>query len=504
MNNTASPIIEPHPIVTAPDQKVVDSVLIYAGPGRGRWIGTEPQNALTQVSHDPIGNSEPDPSNETVGYSEFRLALSPTPHISWQFQYLDSPNPSNWPVPISPSNLTLEFTTRSGTTSRPKTSKYPWQYVGTSPIPSPIEIGGVDTPLDEIRFYLINFQVMQLIESVHRGNNPEHFARLQLHAAGWTIEIESRPNDEFFHATHHLENQRGYAITHTCRIEKESDNIADGPFTFEEGQSVLEATQLFLSFVRGGMVGIALPVGLRNGISEFEQWSVTQADPGRYRDPHQSKPYPGWYLWWDHPPLNRKAATWLPPMFEKFAVKWWHPDHQIQDFWRRVFREVIFSYTDAERMEQTRAIVPVCTALETLGWAILVEMEGWLTGANSLRGVRSGYERLAAADRLRLLLHWAGLPIQVPESLPKLWHEAKGHGNWDGPQIVYWTRNLVVHPDTRARLSNGVAVETWLLAMWYAELIVLKLLNYEGYFKDRLDSEEIKRVPWATERSTPE
>ena len=38
-----------------------------------------------------------------------------------------------------------------------------------------------------------------------------------------------------------------------------------------------------------------------------------------------------------------------------------------------------------------------------------------------------------------------------------------------------------------------------ILTLWYAELVILKLLGYDGYFRDRLDAGGIKRVPWATE-----
>ena len=56
----------------------------------------------------------------------------------------------------------------------------------------------------------------------------------------------------------------------------------------------------------------------------------------------------------------------------------------------------------------------------------------------------------------------------------------------------------MVHPDRRDQLENGMAREAWLLAMWYTELVILKLFSYDGYFRDRLDAEEIKRVPWVT------
>ena len=34
--------------------------------------------------------------------------------------------------------------------------------------------------------------------------------------------------------------------------------------------------------------------------------------------------------------------------------------------------------------------------------------------------------------------------------------------------------------------------------MWYAELTILKLLGYNGYFRNRLKNETVERVPWAS------
>ena len=56
-----------------------------------------------------------------------------------------------------------------------------------------------------------------------------------------------------------------------------------------------------------------------------------------------------------------------------------------------------------------------------------------------------------------------------------------------------------MHPDRHDQLVEGIAAESWLLAMWYTELVVLKLLDYDGYYRDRLDGGKIKRVPWVAE-----
>ena len=366
--------------------------------------------------------------------------------------------------------------------------------VGRSRVMFPVRIGAPNEPIDEVRFYLVNFQVYELVDDIHREGQTDSNALLSLWANGWKIDIERRL--DFNQALHHLEEQRGYAVTHNCRLSRKDDQGERLTFTFEESEPALEAIQLFASFVRGGMVGVALPVGYRNGVPVFEQWHVTAVDPGRYPDPNWPRPFPGWYVWIDVE--RRGVSKWLPPLFNQFAAKWWHSDTQLQRFWRNVFRGLIYTYTDAERIDERRGIVPACTALETLCWAILVVTEKWLTGDRQPDGGRSGYDRLTAADQIRLLLRWVGITTEIPGALLKLMQKAES-SNWDGPQVVTWVRNRVVHPDRRDQLVDGIAAEAWLMAMWYTELVILKLLGYDGYYRDRLDDGKIKRVPWVTE-----
>lgn len=498
MYDDTSPIASPHPELTNTERNVHDPVLLYNGILKGRWLNGESIAEEYQGTPEAIAELAGRLSKGVEGDSEVRLALSPSPHISWIFSTDEWPIQAGWPVPVPPKKISSAFATRMGTVVTPDSLTRKKMATGTSRIMSPIQVGASDKSLDEVRFYLVNFQILQLVDSVRRGEDTDVMARLSLSQNEWRIVVESLPNLEFTKAIHYLEEQRGYAITHICRIWREDSKGIHSTFTFEEVESVLEAMQLFASFVRGGMVGVALPVGFRNGISEFEQWSVTSTDPGRYPEPHRDRPFPGWYLRYDHPPFERRAARWLHPLFGQFAAKWWHTDAQLQELWRKVFRGLVLTYMDAERMDQSRAIVPACTALETLAWAILVEKENWLTGNRQPGGGRSGYDSLTAADRLRLLLRWAGLPTEVPASLPKLWKEVQGRDKKDGPQIVTWVRNHVVHPDRRDQLENGMAREAWLLAMCYTELVILRLLSYDGYFRDRLDAEEIKRVPWVT------
>ena len=506
MANQYQPIEAPHPELhvdtrennLAPYLPAENPVLLYRGSMAGRWRVSGPHQGPGQSGSDPeIGGSTDVRQvleGTANGVGTVRLSLSPEPHISWLFEHSAAPFALNWPEMVPPTRLSPAFASRAGANGPPESRMVAPAAKGESRVMRPILVGDPDEPVDEMRFYLVNFQVIQLVDDVVRGGELDQKALLALRADDWEIEIERRV--DFPQAMHHMEERRGYAVSHNCRLRRRDNQGHRSTFCFKEASGVLEAVRLFASFVRGGMVGAALPVGYRDDVARAEQWHVTATDPGRYPDPHRSRPYHGWFIWYDG--YGLEPAKRLGPLFSRFGDKWWDPDPELRSFWRNVLRGVIYAYTDAERMDENRAITPTFTALETLSWALLVETERWLTGGRPSDGGDNEYDRLTAAGQIRLLLRWAGIPAEVPSSLPIASQEARSR-NWDGPQIVAWVRNRVVHPDRRDQLIDGISAECTHLAMRYLELVLLKLLDYEGHYRDRLDAGKVKAVPWTSE-----
>lgn len=506
MTDDVFPLEPAHPQAAGTEVSTSLSLLLYRGRVTGRWFDV---SFTTTSSSGASGSAQPVkstlPELDVSGIGEVNLQLSPDPHMEWSFRHggvsVDGhPAPiDKWPVMIPPSSFSGEFATRAGPGGPPDIPAGRVVSGGRSRVMTTIEFGDRTSPLDEIRFYFVNFQVWFLTEHVRRNGATDQLAGMRLCANEWRVEIERRT--DFSGVQVHIEGRRGYGITHHCRLWRAGADGSPDSFSFDEAEPVLELVALFASFVRGGMVGLALPVGYTKDESSFERWCVSAVDPGRYPDPHRPWPLPGWY------PLYRPRgyedphpATWLPSLFETLAMKFLHPDTDTRRFWQGVFRELVYTYADAERSDKERAIVPACTALETLGWSILVVQEKWLTGDRHPDRGRGGYERLTAADRLRLLLRWAGVTPEIPAHLSKLQAKAAdNNGKMDGSDLITWTRNRVVHPDKHDQLPDGLAPESWMLAMWYAELIILKLLGYDGYFRNRLNGEAVERVPWAVD-----
>ena len=505
MPDNALPLKPPHLLANIPDFSTSHCLLLYRGQTTGRWLNV--QGTRTGPGSDGRQESRTYtlPQQDANGYGEVTLRLSPEPHMDWLFWHggvsQDGyPLPAlKWPLFVPPTSLSGEFATRAGHDGPPPVSVRPSIAGGTRRLESPIDIGRRSGLLDEVRFYLVNFQICFLIDAVSRNGKADRHAGLKLRAGDWRVEIERR--EDFMDVLNYVEEHQGYGVTHHGRLWREDGDEARENFTFDDAAPVLKALMLFASFVRGGLVGLALPVGYKDDESAFERWHVTPVDPGRYPHPHRTWPLPGWYpLYLPTGYVNPHPATWLPALFERFAEKFLHVDVETRQFWQSVLCELVYTYTDAERFDKERAIVPACTALETLGWAILVVQDKWLTGDRHPQRGRGGYERLAAADRLRLLLRWAGLATDIPSHLPHLVAKAAEHnGKADSAELIAWTRNRVVHPDKHDQLPDGLSPEAWMVAMWYTELTILRLLGYDGYYRNRLNGEEVERVPWATD-----
>ena len=462
----------------------------------GRWFDVSYTTSWKSPSGEPESRRVTEPQHDESGYGRISFELSPVPHLSWFFRCFDSPMSSGWPVLVPPPALSIHFASRAGSNPLPDLVPPPVVLVGERTLTESYRFAPTDTDLDEIRFYLVNFQLVFLPDHTKRSAKVDQWSFIRLSADDWRIDLERR-HDFMDSLSHQLEDRHGYAITHHGRLWR--DHLgASVPFTFDDAEPILEAVELFVSFVRGGRVALALPVGYKDAESVVEEWRIGSADPGYRPEPRRKgQRLPGWYPIYWHPAYQHPHAPMcLPRLFAEFAAKWLDPDPNTRRFWRRMLRELVLTYTDAGRTDAARVIVPAATALETLTWAVLVVQEQHLAGRKHPAPGRQKYEDLRADERLRRLLSWAALPTRAYSATmsPKPPDLLKD----DNPTLITWTRNRVVHPDKHDQLRGDLAPKVGQLALWYVELLLLKLLDYDGYYRNKLDGGKIERVPWFT------
>ena len=299
--------------------------------------------------------------------------------------------------------------------------------------------------------------------------------RLCLGAGQWRVTLDELADSDDIRKR--LNAAGGYGVTHVGRLER----LDGAPFTLADADQVLNAVAVYSSFACGRWTGPVLPVGYgADGDQVWDHWRGSRIDS-----------YASRQTWMDTG--DPKGACYTGP-FAGFYGRWCDP------FWRDVVHAAVHWYVEscgcAGSVEGS--IVLTQAAFELLSSVVLVETERWLGP--------DGYDKLPAADKLRLLLRWARVPGDLPPELPELCKAAKANNWTDLSAGLTAVRNMITHPTPRNRkaadrLSSNVHVECWSAGLWCLELCLLRVFNYTGRYGDRLRQRfagQTVSVPWAT------
>jgi hypothetical protein len=341
------------------------------------------------------------------------------------------------------------------------------------PIKLPV-VTGPSQPLSAVLFHVINFHNFMAPTDLVTINE-DRSGRAIIEVDGFRIIIDA--DEKIQELAGSLHRNGGYAITHNGSLVTRNGN----PFSAREAENLLEGLHYFLSFCRGSWVDAFLPIGLNaNGEVCWEQWGLRQVDPWQAR-----------VSWFDE-----HHGGLLGEVFPGFWQLW--KDEQ----WRDPIRTTIYWYVSSSnpRSGTDGSIILTQAALEQLAWVFLVEYRKALS--------LDGFEKLPAADQIRLLLSTLKIPASIPSELKELEKVAKEH-NWDGPAALTEIRNSIVHPGKmekqkrKLRGSRLPVTDTWSLGLWYVELALLSLFQHKGVYARRLQLPHtpgtVTNVPWASE-----
>lgn len=329
---------------------------------------------------------------------------------------------------------------------------------------------GEGSGLSALVFHLVNWTPDLAHEIVSDGPGTASRGRFELAASGWKMVIDERP--DLNEVRRDMRAAGGYALTHLCRLTREDGR----PFGVEDAGIVLDAWWHFASFVRGAATGSALMIGMDgSGEPNYAHWTPRRSDPWGWR--------PTWYP--EHQP---QVLHQLWPAFL---------DLYRDEYWRQVLRRSVSYYIDANGEKSDRGLILAASALEVLGWAVLV-----IEGTNNEKELQAD-----AALALRELLDWAAVGLDLPLQDTALLAEARqlkrdGVQDADGPRLVTWVRNKLVHPDHKHRVTSWHIHEARELALWYVERVLLCRLGYAGPYAPRLTrfrhAGDVEHVPWST------
>jgi hypothetical protein len=145
------------------------------------------------------------------------------------------------------------------------------------------------------------------------------------------------------------------------------------------------------------------------------------------------------------------------------------------------------------------SIIMAQTALELIYNWLIVERRKIIIGKDS--------ETISASNKIRLLLSQLKASYGIPKNLEALTiFSTDEEENTDGPDTITQIRNAIVHSrkEKRKKLSKinaKVRYEALQLSVWYVELSILYILNYQENYFNRCTSalyanEGEELVPW--------
>jgi hypothetical protein len=116
-----------------------------------------------------------------------------------------------------------------------------------------------------------------------------------------------------------------------------------------------------------------------------------------------------------------------------------------------------------------------------ISWIHLVDRQRILSS--------EGFDKLPAADRLRLLLNLQKISTALPSSTPDLTaYCGDPKRRWeDGPRVLTELRNSIIHPRRRETLykaSERVREQARVLTESYLSSTLLRLFGYSGDFPE--------------------
>lgn len=330
---------------------------------------------------------------------------------------------------------------------------------------------GDEVPVTSAIAHLVNFCFFK--GDVIKNDAAAFCGRAELLSREWTVDLDEVHAGD---SKKQLKATRGHAITHVARISRN-----DGaPFKLKDTKELIEALDNFASFARGQRCGVSIVVGLDDEGSQVSHiWKMPRVEG--YRDIRN----------WFSDVVDNNLSDCFPGFMQRFE----------DVVWQKSIRDVIYWYLTATSsgVSIENGVVLAHIAFETLGWTLLVE---------DLKSLSSnGYDKINASDKLRLLLAQAKTPLQIPTELASLESFAKAENCQGGPDALALLRNAYVHPspNSRKRLDRTdpqTQYQAWVLSMYYLELILLHLFDFNGEFSSRLVSGgwkggEVRRVPWS-------
>jgi hypothetical protein len=297
--------------------------------------------------------------------------------------------------------------------------------------------------------------------------------RIELEANEYIIRIDKV--DNFKELKSDLDENGGYIILYGGEIVSKNGSIS-----YLDAEKIIYQLNTFLTFINGRRTS-ALMI---NGIYENEtKW----CDYTSYFVDTFKSSVTTW------PTLN--SINTFDSLWKNYNEIWKDENHR--DF----LATAIHWYVEANNNSgfAEGSIIMAQTALELIYNWWIIENKKLIQGKDS--------ESLSASNKIRLLISHLDILSDVPmgfENLQKFVDNDKQIN--DAPEAIVQIRNAVVHSQQEKRkklisIHLLAKYEALQLSLWYIELSILKILNFNGNYYNRTSSELSRSkseelVPW--------
>jgi len=331
-------------------------------------------------------------------------------------------------------------------------------------------LGGDETRLSKVIFHLFNFKD-RIGTSRKEIESGDSIGVTKLASSKWKVELHETSNAE---KTEFQKNSI-HTLTHVCCLSREDSTEFDG----KSAQKILNELRIFFTFSQGVFCSPVMPVGY--DINENRVWAVGSS-PDK---------------------TEKSAMSWFDPHHsDQLAQLFPHFISKLEDArWGDTFHKIIYWYARSNNTSGRgidTGIILTQIAVERLAYEYAVNHKKMIES--------KGFKDLKASDKLRLLFASLDIPIAIPPNMLKIQKVASKFGYIDSPYFLTEIRNSIVHPEHKRKNDfSDLYYDAWRLGMWYLELAILRLCNYEGTYASRLSNEhyvgEVEDLPWHKNRA---
>jgi hypothetical protein len=338
-------------------------------------------------------------------------------------------------------------------------------------INSPFVVTHAPEKTDTIYFELPNFR--DFLGSPVNANDWMKRDRLTFENKDWSVIIDKVP--DYDRIKNELSDTGGYALLFTGALHHKKGKVGQ-----QQMQAMVKPLGIFLSFLNGRR---CYPCFLQGQGAQGITWTDYSAS---YADRY--KAVDSWLPQEDFSGINQIWDTFLSLATDAGSL-------ECIDYLMHWYFEANNNSGFSEG-----AIVLLQNAFELLfNWQLVEQLKMYTP--------KQGKET-PAADKIRVLLNDAGIPLELPAKYKRIENElhAQKIPFQDFPQLFTLIRNSITHANLHKRLSLAKIPSLARhhvkdIGICYLELLLLKLFNYQGKYASRI-SENMFRggneelVPW--------